>query len=137
MTSRVATRTGAGQERQELARLGEEMAADFFRRAGAAVIGRNWRAGKLGELDLVVREPDGTLVVVEVKTRRRTGDYHSAYDTIGWRKQQKIVTSARIFASLRAGPDCPCRLDVVVVEITGSGPDRRCELIHIPGAFEL
>ena len=49
------------QTRQELGRLGEELAVDYFRQRGMLVLDRNWRpqrANLRGELDLVVRDED-------------------------------------------------------------------------------
>ncbi len=55
-------------------RYGEQVAVAHLERAGMEVVARNWRApsspgGVRGELDVVARE-GGTLVAVEVKTRR-------------------------------------------------------------------
>ena len=51
-----------------LGKAGEKFAADFYRARGAQVIAANVHY-RVGELDLVVREPDGTIVFCEVKTR--------------------------------------------------------------------
>ena len=47
---------------------GEEQAARFYEHRGFKVIARNWTCA-FGELDLIV-EKEGSLVCVEVKTRR-------------------------------------------------------------------
>ena len=60
------------RRRSRLGRLGESEAAQFYRRRGAEVLARNV-AYPVGELDLVCREPDGTIVFVEVKTRSGRG----------------------------------------------------------------
>lgn len=62
--------------RQQTGRTGEDLAADWVRRRGWAVLDRNWRCAD-GEIDLVVRDGDD-LVVVEVKTRRGLGFGHPA-----------------------------------------------------------
>ena len=47
--------------------IGEDAACKFLTRAGYAIIERNhWQPW--GEIDVVARAPDGTLVFVEVKT---------------------------------------------------------------------
>lgn len=56
------------QARTHLARRGESWAARFYCARGATVLGCNV-AYACGELDLIVREKDGTIVFVEVKTR--------------------------------------------------------------------
>ncbi|MGC9602887.1 MAG: YraN family protein [Minisyncoccia bacterium] len=54
-------------QRSELGIEGEEFAAEFLKRKGYKILGRNKRE-KWGELDIVARAPDKTLVFVEVKT---------------------------------------------------------------------
>jgi len=56
----------AGKSRKEVGALGEKVAAEYLRRRGFAIAGRNV-AKKTGELDLIAREGE-TLHFVEVKT---------------------------------------------------------------------
>ncbi len=67
-----------------------------------------------GELDLVMREPDGTLVFVEVRARRQSR-HGGALASIGWRKQQRLVAAARAVWA-RFGGASACRFDVVAFE---------------------
>lgn len=53
--------------RQETGKRGEDFAAEYLRRKGYRIIGRNKR-WKWGELDIIAVAPDKTLVFVEVKT---------------------------------------------------------------------
>lgn len=60
-------------DRAQLGRIGEAIAARHLASRGLEILDRNWRCrvdGLRGELDLVARDGE-TLVVVEVKTRRR------------------------------------------------------------------
>ena len=67
-----------------------------------------------GEIDLILREPDGTVVFVEVR-RRATADFGGAGASIQASKQRRIVFAARHYLMrLRTPP--PCRFDVVLVE---------------------
>lgn len=83
---------------------------------GLALVQRNFRTPGRGggEVDLIMREPDGTLVFVEV--RHRAGASHGgAAASITGVKRRRIVFAARHYLSrLRALP--PCRFDVVLVE---------------------
>ena len=67
-----------------------------------------------GEIDLVMRAKDGTLVFVEV--RQRASDTHGgAAASIGSIKQQRIILAARHYL-MRVGSAPPCRFDVVLVQ---------------------
>ncbi len=111
MTTRPTTKTlGDAAEARALAHLVEH---------GLVVVQRNYRVARGprargGEVDLIAREPDGTLVFVEVRARadRRFG---GAAASVGGAKQRRIVFAARHFLGrLAALP--PCRFDVVSVE---------------------
>lgn len=67
-----------------------------------------------GELDLVMREPDGTLVFVEVRARRSVR-HGGAAASIGRRKRARLVMAAQRFW-VRHGAGAPCRFDVVAFE---------------------
>jgi putative endonuclease len=97
----------------------EAMALDHLARAGLVLVQRNYRVArgpraKGGEVDLVMRDRDGTLVFVEV--RARSDDrFGGAAASIGASKRQRIVLAAMHF--LRAQPKPPpCRFDVVAVD---------------------
>ncbi|WP_425485262.1 YraN family protein [Burkholderia guangdongensis] len=69
---------------------------------------------RVGELDLVMREPDGTLVFVEVRARRSTR-HGGAAASIGRTKRARLVAAARRYWAMR-GDDARCRFDVVAFE---------------------
>ena len=143
----IKGRKGARTWRQKLAQAGEDCAARLFSRRGAQIVARNWRAGRYAEIDLIARERDGTLVFVEVKTRNQSGDgsgFPSAgFDAIHFHKQQKIVTSARIYVSQHEYGETPVRLDVVVVEFAVPAdsaledPLPEPHVIHVADAIQL
>ena len=90
----------------------EDAAAHFLARQGLEVLARNYRT-RMGEIDLVARD-GATLVFVEV--RMRSSDlYGGGAESIGARKQARIVAAARQYLSnLRREP--PCRFDVVTLD---------------------
>jgi putative endonuclease len=86
---------------------------------GLVLVQRNYRVARGprlrgGEVDLVMREPDGTLVFVEVRARR-DGRHGGAAATVSAAKQQSVVLAARHFLRHLAAPP-PCRFDVVAVD---------------------
>jgi putative endonuclease len=91
----------------------ERHARQFLERQGLACVATNLYV-RGGELDLVMREADGTLVFVEV--RARAGWSHGgAAASIGRAKRRRIVAAA-LAVWARAGGGCACRFDVVAFE---------------------
>nr|WP_226858711.1 YraN family protein [Diaphorobacter aerolatus] len=105
----------------------EDQALAHLRRAGLKLVSRNYRTPGRGggEIDLIMREPSGTLVFVEVRSRGSV-DYGGAGASIGGVKRRRIVLAARHFlSSLPAHP--PCRFDVVLLDP---------QLVWLKGAFD-
>ena len=110
----------------------ETRALDALRAAGLTLVERNWHC-RYGELDLIMRDGD-ELVFVEVRSRRRSIGSHfaSAAESIGPRKQQRLVGAAACYlGNLRTPPRC--RFDVVTLETTSDGT---MEQKWIQDAFE-
>ncbi|HVE53833.1 MAG TPA: YraN family protein [Ramlibacter sp.] len=94
----------------------EDRALAHLAAHGLRLLARNYRTPGRGggEIDLVMRDRDGTLVFVEV--RKRSGRaFGGAAASIGAVKQRRIVFAARHYLlQLREPP--PCRFDVVSME---------------------
>lgn len=95
---------------------GEDRALQYLQQQGLRLVARNYRTPGRGggEVDLIVRAPDGTLVFVEVRVRS-TSRFGGAAASVGWAKQRRIVFAARHYL-LRLPVVPPCRFDVVVLE---------------------
>ena len=85
------------------------------------LIERNYRVARgpgarAGEVDLILQEPDGTIVFVEVRSRGApTRGFGGASASVGPTKQRRIVFAAsRWLMRLRQLP--PCRFDVVAID---------------------
>jgi putative endonuclease len=115
----------------QLGQDGEELAARHLASAGLTVLERNWRCRE-GELDIVARDSDGTLVFCEVKTRS-TSLYGDPSEAVGHVKARRIRGLALRW--LEQHPDArgaEIRFDVVsVVRRRGAA----AELVHLRGAF--
>jgi putative endonuclease len=94
----------------------EDRALAHLERHGLALVARNYRTPHRGggEIDLIMRERDGTLVFVEVRQRAGRA-FGGAAGSIGWQKQRRIVYAARYYL-LRLRQPPPCRFDVVSME---------------------
>jgi putative endonuclease len=94
----------------------EERASGFLQAKGLQFVARNYRTPGRGggEIDLIMRDRDGTLVFVEVRKRSRA-DHGGAAASVGHVKQRRIIFAARHYLlQLRTVP--PCRFDVVVMD---------------------
>ncbi len=97
--------------RMMIGRIGEDIAAAFLARRGAAIVDRNLRVGR-GEIDLLV-ELGGQRIAVEVKTATtRSARPEESFDD---QKEHLVRRAAE-------GLDPPVwRVDLVAVVLTGSG----------------
>lgn len=98
---------------------GEARALAHLQAHGLALVQRNYRVAagpraRGGEIDLILRDRDGTLVFVEVKARKTAG-YGGAAASVSAGKQRSIVFAAQCFLRSWASPP-PCRFDVVAIE---------------------
>jgi putative endonuclease len=112
--------------RQRLGALGEEVAARRLQELGYAILQRNYRCAA-GEIDIVAMD-GGTLILVEVRTRR--GDrMGTPEESIGPHKRAKMIEVAQTYVSEReyAGD---WRMDVVAVAVGTGGRVERCEVIR-------
>lgn len=97
--------------------LGEERAANLLVSRGLSVLDKNWRHGR-GELDLVCRDGDGTIVFVEVKSSRG----HWAGDPGEWitpTKQRQVAKLALAWLVRHRATDANVRFDAVLVRHDG------------------
>lgn len=121
----------AGRKRarttREQGNAAEDLALAHLQAAGLRLLARNYRTPGRGggEIDLVLREPDGTVVFVEVRSRTSRA-WGGAGASIGAAKQRRIVFAARHFL-LRYGSEPACRFDAVLLEPA---------LTWIQGAFD-
>ena len=115
----------------QLGQDGEALAAQRLIDDGFVVLDRNWRCRE-GELDIVARDRDGTLVFCEVKTRSSTL-FGEPSEAVGRVMAGRIRTLAlrwlETHPTLRGGE---VRFDVIsVVRRRGFAP----ELEHLRAAF--
>ena len=86
---------------KEIGIKGEEFARSFFEEQGFSILSKNFRFGRVGEIDLIVRK-DNVVLFVEVKSRRFDA-YGGALYAISPSKKRKLKTVANAF--LRLNPD--------------------------------
>lgn len=97
----------------------EDAALHYLQQAHLRLLERNYRTPGRGggEIDLIMRAPDGTTVFVEVR-QRKSASHGGAAASVSATKQRRIVFAARHYLMrLRESP--PCRFDVVLLEAGG------------------
>jgi putative endonuclease len=107
-----------GSARNRLGATAEKLAAEHLSRLGYTILGRNFRF-RTGEIDLVARE-GGCLVFVEVRSARRRTEVAPA-ETIGPRKQSRMLAAAAEYLTENDLWDSQCRFDVVEVVFQSGG----------------
>jgi putative endonuclease len=103
-------------------RLGDEAEARalaHLQAHGLELVERNYRVARgpsrrAGEIDLILRDRDGTLVFVEVR-RRASAVHGGAAASVGAAKQRSLLLAARHYLQRFASPPA-CRFDVVALE---------------------
>lgn len=103
----------------ETGKAAEDRALQHLQQRGLRLLERNYRvaagpSARAGEVDLILRDRDGTLVFVEV--RSRAGFSHGgAAASVTPTKQRRLIYAARRYLMRYASPP-PCRFDVVALD---------------------
>ena len=105
--------------KDELGRTGERLAAGYLEARGYHILARNWRCHE-GEIDLVA-EHLGTLVVVEVKTRRSTA-YGHPFDAITVTKMARLRRLANAWCAESRALGRLIRIDAIAVLAPAGAP---------------
>lgn len=111
---------------------GETLACQYLSRQGYRVIVRNYRT-RLGEIDIIAEER-GTLVFVEVKTRRGHQCGHP-FEAVTPAKCRQISKVALEYLAETGREGCSARFDVVAISIAAETEPVVVELVK--NAFEL
>ncbi|MBA4340517.1 MAG: YraN family protein [Methylibium sp.] len=107
---------GSPKSRGDLA---EDRALRYLQQQGLQLIERNYRVAagphaRGGEVDLILRERDGTRVFVEVRARASTA-HGGAAASVTPAQQRRLVYAARHYLLQQASPP-PCRFDVLALD---------------------
>ncbi|MFW6155082.1 MAG: YraN family protein [Planctomycetota bacterium] len=110
-------------------RRGEKLAARALKRAGCAILARNYRC-PAGEADLIALTGE-TLVFAEVKTRS-TDRYVDPAAAVNKAKRERYRKVARYYLHRTRRWDLDVRFDIVAVVIA---PGAKPVVRHVPDAF--
>ena len=108
-----------GSGRKVLGDAAEARALAWLQQHGLVLVERNYRVARGphargGEIDLVLRERDGTIVFVEVR-QRANREFGGAGASIGSAKRAHLLFAAQHYLQRFASPPA-CRFDVVAID---------------------
>lgn len=105
---------------EAIGKLGEDLACQFLSKKNYKILERNYRR-PWGEIDIVCRAPDATLVFVEVKTMKiRDTESLSPEDNMSSHKIAKFRRAAEAFAHANEGLvnlTSGWRIDLIAVDM--------------------
>ncbi len=112
-------KAGAGGSTKAVGDDAETLALAWLQARGLVLVQRNYRVARGprargGEIDLILRDRDGTLVFAEVRARRSVAQGGAAA-SVGAAKQRALVFAARHYL-MRFDALPPCRFDVVAID---------------------
>jgi len=107
------------RDRRETGASGEALAAAYLTGRGWTILARNWRC-RTGEIDIIARDPDGVLVVCEVKTRRGLG-FGDPLEALTYAKVKRLRELSMEWVRSQEGRVGPVRLDAVGILMDARG----------------
>lgn len=140
-------KNGKNRWRLDLGDEAERQAVRYLEQKGFSVQVLKWRAGRLGEIDVIALDPHGTLVFIEVKARQLPlnplpGFQCAGFERIDRKKKRRMLACASAFlaqTSLRGWSGL--RFDVIVVYYRSAKPISTIadlpdpQIIHVPSAI--
>ena len=115
-------------DNRSLGERGEEAAARCLERKGYEILERNWRC-RFGEADIIARDPSGTIVFVEVKTRR-TVKAGLPEEAVSRSKRRRYENIALEYMAKNQWEDgTPLRFDAIAICV--NGPNKAILRHHV------
>lgn len=108
-----------GGYKSGVGRYGEDIASRYLENLGFSIVERNFRSGRLGEIDIISRENE-YICFGEVKTRSGTA-YGFPSESVGYRKRNGIKRLAQLYLKSKGMHDSCVRFDVIEVFIKRNG----------------
>jgi TIGR00252 family protein len=122
------------ENKRSFGKYGESLAIEYLESKGYSIISANYRAGKLGEIDIIAGINE-YICFIEVKTRTST-TFGTPAEAVDYRKQAVIKKLAWIYLKLNKLTEMPLRFDII--EVTGTKTDGNFilkNINHIKNAF--
>ena len=105
----------------ELGKWGEDLAVAYLQGKGYTILERDWKSGRR-DIDIIAKDETGTIVFVEVKTRRNHV-FGEPEDAIDYRKMQSLQQAINHYVKFRRINN-EVRFDIIsIVGTIGSEPE--------------
>jgi putative endonuclease len=130
MLGMVLNRRRLLADRKLLGRWGEKRCEKLLKRKGLKTLTRNFSC-KTGEIDLIMVDPDSTIVFIEVRTRADE-TFGSVESSITAPKKARLIRTVRYFLATNKIDERPFRFDVVTIILPPKGPPQ---IRHYQNAF--
>ncbi|MBC8370638.1 MAG: YraN family protein [Planctomycetes bacterium] len=111
-------------------KLGENHVCQQLCDAGWQILQRNYRC-PFAELDIVAKDSDGNLVIVEVKTRS-SFSWLNDYDCVGQKQMRRLAKACVYLGEINYSKQPP-RLDLAIVRCNA----RQIDTWHLISDLEL
>jgi putative endonuclease len=109
---------------------GEEKAIGFLLENGYRITERNVRFGKIGEIDIIAKDKDETIVFVEVKFNRvKNSQFGEPEERVDRRKVKQLIKLAKIYIHNRNLYNKAVRIDVIAIDEKGIRHYKNCSII--------
>ncbi len=120
-------------DKKESGKKAEQLVADFLREKGYIIAKMNYHS-RFGEIDIIA-ENKKYVCFVEVKMRSENAIFTPA-EAVDYRKQQKIILTAKNFLAKSNIPELQPRFDVAeVYRYTDEAGIKKLKLHYIKNAF--
>ena len=118
-------------QKRKLGDVGEGIAVGYLEKAGYRILERNYQK-PWGEIDIIAKKDQNSIVFVEVKTRKSISGYFPE-ENVNFKKQRKIIRTAQTYlAEKEYPPKTIWQIDVIAVELDEQ--TRKANLKHIKNA---
>ncbi|WP_130806940.1 YraN family protein [Senegalia massiliensis] len=106
--------------------IGEEKAIKYLINKNYKILEKNFTT-KIGEIDIIAKDND-IVVFIEVKSRLNS-KYGSPYEAVNFKKQRKIINTAKLYSKYNKLYDTQFRFDILEYYINEN------KINHIINAF--
>lgn len=101
------------ENRRRTGSKGEDAAVEFLKKNGYSIVARNFRFGRMGEIDIIAKEKE-YICFIEVKSRSGLMYGHPS-ESVNSKKRENIIKLALIYLKQHHMVDSNIRFDVIEI----------------------